>query len=63
VAGQVFQEAKPLVLNNIKGEENFIEADSSFVRSIACIPMLVHNDVIGVINVTNKQDGKHTLKC
>jgi len=59
VAGQVFQEAKPVVLNNTKGEDNFIEADSSFVRSIACIPMLVHNDVIGVINVTNKRDDKH----
>ena len=59
VAGQVFQEAKPIVLNNIKGEDKFIEADSSFVRSIACIPMLVYNDAIGVINVTNKRDDEH----
>ena len=59
VAGQVFQEAKPIVLNNIKSEDKFIEADSSFVNSIACIPMLVYNDVIGVINVTNKRDDKH----
>ena len=56
VAGQAFQEAKPVILNNIKGEDEFIEAGSSFVRSIACIPMLVYNEVIGVINVTNKQD-------
>jgi diguanylate cyclase (GGDEF)-like protein len=58
VAGQVFQEAKPMVLNNIKGEDKFIEADNSFVRSIACIPMLVYNEAIGVINVTNKKDGE-----
>lgn len=59
VAGQVFQKAKPIVLNNIKAEEKFIEADSSFVRSIACIPMLVYNEAIGVINVTNKRDDEY----
>lgn len=59
VAGQAFQEAKPIILNNTKGEEEFIEADSSFVRSIACIPMLVYNEAIGVINVTNKRDDTH----
>ena len=58
VAGQVFQEATPMVLNNVKGEGKFIEADNSFVRSIACIPMLVYNEAIGVINVTNKKDGE-----
>lgn len=59
VAGQAFQEAKPIILNNTKGQEEFIEADSSFVRSIACIPMLVYNEAIGVINVTNKRDDTH----
>lgn len=57
VAGQAFQEAKPIILNNTKGKKEFIEAESSFVRSIACIPMLVYNEAIGVINVTNKGDG------
>ena len=28
------------------------------MRSIACIPMIVYSDVIGVINVTNKKKGK-----
>ena len=59
VAGQAFQEAKPIILNNTKGKKEFIEADSSFVRSIACIPMLVYNEAIGVINVTNKRDDTH----
>jgi len=59
VAGQAFQEAKPIILNNTKGEDEFIEADSSFVRSIACIPMLVYNEAIGVINVTNKREDTH----
>jgi diguanylate cyclase (GGDEF)-like protein len=59
VAGQAFREARPIILNNTKGQEEFIQADSSFVRSIACIPMLVYNEAIGVINVTNKQDNSH----
>jgi diguanylate cyclase (GGDEF)-like protein len=59
VAGRAFQKAKPIILNNTRGEKGFIEADSSFVRSIACIPMLVYNEVIGVINVTNKRDDAH----
>ena len=56
MAGQAFQEGKPVILNNTKGEEEFIEADSSFVRSIACIPMLgLQPKLSGVINVTNKR--------
>lgn len=62
VAGKVFQTAKPIILNNTRGDDNFIEFDSSFVRSIACIPIVVYNDVIGVINVTNKRDEIHFTK-
>lgn len=59
VAGQVLQTAEPIILNNIQGDELFIEADSSFTRSIACLPIVVYKDVIGVINVTNKRDETH----
>lgn len=59
VAGQVLQTAEPIILNNIQGDEKFIEADSSFTRSIACLPIVVYKDVIGVINVTNKRDETH----
>jgi diguanylate cyclase (GGDEF)-like protein len=56
IAGRVFQTGRPMVVDKAKEEELFIEADSSYVRSIACIPMMVYSDVIGVINVTNKLD-------
>jgi len=56
VAGRVLQTAEPIILNDIQGDEKFIEADSSFTRSIACLPIVVYKDVIGVINVTNKRD-------
>jgi diguanylate cyclase (GGDEF)-like protein len=58
IAGRVFVNAKPIVVNNIKEDDVFVDSDASYVRSIACIPMVVYNDVIGVINVTNKRHGK-----
>jgi len=58
IAGRVYMTAKPLVVNNIKEDDVFIDSEKSFVRSIACIPMIVYNEVIGVINVTNKRHGK-----
>ncbi|UCD90535.1 MAG: diguanylate cyclase [Desulfobacterales bacterium] len=59
VAGSVFQKAEPIILNETKGDDQFVEAESSFAHSIACIPMVVYNEVIGVINVTNKRKGVH----
>ena len=58
IAGRVYLTAKPMVVNNISDDDLFVESESSFVNSIACIPMVVYNDVIGVINVTNKREGK-----
>jgi diguanylate cyclase (GGDEF)-like protein len=58
IAGRVFLNAKPIVVNNIKEDGVFVDSEASYVRSIACIPMVVYNDVIGVINVTNKRHGK-----
>ena len=58
IAGRVYITAKPLIVNNIKEDDVFVDSEKSYVRSIACIPMVVFNDVIGVINVTNKRHGK-----
>ena len=58
IAGRVYLNSQPMIVNNIREDSFFIESDTSFVRSIACIPMVVYNDVIGVINVTNKKNGK-----
>ena len=57
VAGTVFKTGKPMIINDIAEDTRFVEAKNSFAQSIACIPMLIHNDIIGVINVTNKEDG------
>ncbi|CAB1062646.1 diguanylate cyclase/phosphodiesterase (GGDEF & EAL domains) with PAS/PAC sensor(s) [Olavius sp. associated proteobacterium Delta 1] len=58
IAGRVFLNSQPMIVNNIRDDSLFIKSETSFVRSIACIPMVVYNDVIGVINVTNKKNGK-----
>jgi len=58
IAGRVFLNSQPMIVNNILEDNLFIESETSFVRSIACIPMVVFNDVIGVINVTNKINGQ-----
>jgi diguanylate cyclase (GGDEF)-like protein len=58
IAGRVYLNSQPMIVNNIREDKLFIESETSFVRSIACIPMVVYNDVIGVINVTNKKNGK-----
>jgi diguanylate cyclase (GGDEF)-like protein len=58
IAGRVFLAARPIIVNNVTEDTDFIEPKSSYARSIACIPMVVYSDVIGVINVTNKRDGE-----
>jgi diguanylate cyclase (GGDEF)-like protein len=58
IAGRVFMTSQPMIVNNIREDDLFIKSETSYVRSIACIPMVVYSDVVGVINVTNKKDGK-----
>jgi diguanylate cyclase (GGDEF)-like protein len=58
IAGRVFMTSQPMIVNNIREDDLFIKSETSYVRSIACIPMIVYSDVIGVINVTNKKRGK-----
>ncbi len=57
VAGKVFLTGDMIIMNSTDESSDFVESDVSFAKSILCIPMKVYNDVIGVINVTNKQDG------
>jgi diguanylate cyclase (GGDEF)-like protein len=58
IAGRVFMTSKPMIVNNIREDDLFINSETSYVHSIACIPMIVYSDVVGVINVTNKKKGK-----
>ena len=69
IAGKVAQTGKPILINDVAGlrknSENaskpgvtFVKSKTSHVSSILCVPLRTHNEIIGVINITNKKEGK-----
>ena len=56
-AGKVFETGEPMVANHVKDHPIFVDENASFAESIACIPMVVYDEALGVINLTNKKDG------
>lgn len=54
IAGQVAQSKKPIVINNTSKSAKFVSKDTSNVSSILCVPLIVHEDLLGVLNITNK---------
>lgn len=58
IAGNVFQTKKAIITNLGSDDPRFKQATESKVSSILCIPLIVKEEVIGVINITNKLDGK-----
>ena len=55
VAGTVFKNQSPLIVNNVKDADNFHDKKGSNVDSILCIPLVANDESIGVINITNKE--------
>lgn len=55
--GWMYNYKKPLIINDPAGDERFkrVEFDPS-IRSLACVPMLIKNEMSGVITVYNKKD-------
>ncbi len=62
IAGWVAKERKPLVVQDVSKDERFAKSfdkSTGFVtKSILCVPLLLHNELIGVAEVLNKKDGK-----
>ena len=60
IAGWVARYRRPLIINDVSSDERFyknVDASTGFVtRSIMCAPLIVHNELIGVIEVLNKKD-------
>ncbi len=44
--------------NNVR----FVNSNTTHVSSILCVPLRAHNEIIGVINITNKKKGKEFTK-
>ncbi len=61
LAGQIFQENSPLVVNNIPREQQHYPDVSSQprgrIRSLVGVPMRIQKQKIGVIETINKKDG------
>jgi two-component system NtrC family sensor kinase len=62
IAGYVVQSGGPKLVNNVELDPHFsAEADEETgltARSILCVPLAVHDRVIGAIQVINKLDGE-----
>jgi Nif-specific regulatory protein len=73
IAGYVAETGKSILIKDVKSEprwyKNISDAIGFDTRSIACVPMISGNDVIGVVQIIDKIDGSaieekdlHTLE-
>ena len=58
IAGEVFSTKKAIITNLGSGDPRFKQSHLSRVTSILCIPLIVKGESIGVINISNKLNGK-----
>jgi diguanylate cyclase (GGDEF)-like protein len=62
IAGIVAQSGKPIIANKGHEDPNFLlrqDRDADYrIRNLICVPMILNEKVIGVVNVLNKKDGK-----
>ena len=64
IAGQVAQSRKPLIVNDVGGDDRHfkdLDEKTHFVtRNILCVPLILHNQAIGVLQVLNKKVDEFT---
>jgi diguanylate cyclase (GGDEF)-like protein len=58
IAGTSFQTKQALITNLGSNDPRFKQSLVSNVASILCVPLIVKEETIGVINITNKKDDK-----
>lgn len=55
IAGKVAETGEAIIVNDVlNSTTGFVQSNTSRVSSILCVPLKVHNEIIGVINITNK---------
>ncbi|MEM7343929.1 MAG: GAF domain-containing protein [Chloroflexota bacterium] len=61
IVGSVAQTAETLIINDVAADPRFEvafdEASDFKTEALICVPMIAHNNVVGVIEVINKRDG------
>ncbi len=64
IAGWVAQQGKPAMVNDVQADPRFnpsVDAESGFqTHSLLCVPLVHHDEIVGVIEVVNKQQGPFT---
>jgi len=64
VAGWVAENGKPALINEVSKDRRYnAESDTAYgsaARSILCVPLILSNDIIGVIELRNKINGIFT---
>jgi len=56
IAGDAFQNKKAIITNLGENDPRFFQSYLSNVQSLLCIPLIVKEESIGVINITNKKN-------
>jgi len=57
IAGRVFIEQKPLIVNKTKGLEDFEHKEKYKSKSFVSYPLFSGEEIIGVLNLTEKKNG------
>ena len=63
IAGAVFRKKQPLIIQDTRADiRHFKTVDrvtKHLTNSLAAVPLIVHDDVVGVLEALNKQDDEH----
>ena len=61
IAGQVLRTGKPVIVNDVNKNRNFLRNIDEFTgfitKSLICVPLVTYHKTIGVLEVLNKLDG------
>jgi Nif-specific regulatory protein len=65
IAGQVAQTGKPLLITDVQNDARWYKEISESIgfetKSIACVPLKLKDEIIGVVQIIDKEDGQPIL--
>ena len=56
IAGTVFKSQETYLSHNTDSDTRYEHSKDSNINSIVCLPLLINDEAIGVLNITNKKD-------
>ena len=60
IAGEVFNTGKPRLIQNVRKDKSFAfrDAERDSMRSLVCVPLMIKDSAIGVMNIVNRREGR-----